>query len=100
MASVLNFRARSREECDTSIGVGDRVRSYDFEYYDNCYVEGVVEKIIPVEGCDRYCIQADRRVAEDKVYTENLPVFMPPLNGTRVAGTFEYTNGVRKIDAA
>lgn len=97
---VPNFRCSSREECDTSITVGDRVRTYDFEHTDDCYVEGVVEKIVPVEGCDRYHVTPTKRVWGGLDYPEaqfSKAGYFPPINGTRVAGTLEFTNGVRKL---
>ena len=33
------------------IQVGDRVRSYDFPFVDDIYVEGIVEAIEPWDGC-------------------------------------------------
>ena len=33
------------------IEIGDRVRSYDFPFNDDCYIEGVVVSIEPWEHC-------------------------------------------------
>lgn len=64
------FGSESQQELEVS--VGDRVRSYDFilpDGYvvrDDCYVEGRVTKIAPVEWCgsecDHYYILVDRVV--------------------------------------
>lgn len=99
LTKIPNFRCATREECDTSIQIGDTVRSYDFEYKDDCFVEGPVTKIFPVEGCDRYNIETTRRVWGGIEYplASSPPVFLPPVNGTRVAGSGEFTNGVRKL---
>ena len=43
------------------IALGDRVRSYDFLWRRDCYVEGVVETVIQ-RGCQRYRIKIARRV--------------------------------------
>lgn len=37
------------------IKVGQKVRSYDFGSHKDCYVEGIVEKIGPWEGCAGTC---------------------------------------------
>lgn len=100
MNPVSDFRTSRREDCDTSIAVGDHVRSYDFEHDDQCYVEGRVDKIVPIEGCDRYHIDPTKRVFDGEEYDrETFPEagYFPPVNGVRVAGTFRFTNGVKKL---
>lgn len=70
-----------------NIEIGDRVRSYDFEFNRTAYVEGIVTAIRPAEPgeCSRYEIKVEKRFlcggldhsAEwigRKVY--------PPVNGT------------------
>jgi hypothetical protein len=97
MAGIENYRAATAEECE-KIEVGDRVRSYDFEFHDDCYVEGTVEVVTaPIEGCERYKIIADRRVW-DGMETQHDLMYLPPVNGTRnsMGG---YTNGVRKVQS-
>ena len=63
---------------DKDIKVGDVVRSYDFclggkVTNDDCYVEGIVEKIAPVEwcgpNCDHYHIKTIRRIFNGKPTT-------------------------------
>lgn len=63
---------------DEDIKVGDVVRSYDFclggkVTNDDCYVEGIVEKIEPVEwcgpNCDHYHIKTIRRIFNGKTTT-------------------------------
>jgi hypothetical protein len=68
---------------DTTIKVGDYVRSYDFAGQSDCYIEGEVSVITPMGGCDRYAIVAQRRVLEGREVTRGLGVtFYPPVNGT------------------
>lgn len=89
------------------INVGDSVRSFDFDSHDltgdrACYVEGVVEAIVKMEGCDRYAIRMTRRVfAGVEQAAQWWPrredgMFYPPVNGTKklFGGV---TNGVEKI---
>ena len=63
---------------DEDIKLGDVVRSYDFclggkVTNDDCYVEGIVEKIEPVEwcgpNCDHYHIKTIRRIFNGKPTT-------------------------------
>lgn len=75
---------------DLTIKVGDRVKSYDFpdlltwdpERAEECFVEGVVQVITSMEGCDRYGIAVDRRVlgGEDRWPGDQKWVY-PPVNG-------------------
>jgi hypothetical protein len=100
MAGVENFRAASAEECE-KIEMGDRVRSYDFEFHDDCYVEGTITGIgLVLEGCPRYTISADRKCwgGEIEALRPERNIY-PPVNGTRnlMGG---YTNGVRRIHTA
>ena len=71
------------------IEVGDKVRSFDFDYCRDltgeraCYVEGYVVGIEPHGGCDRYVIAVDRAVfggEEREVWPKKV---YPPVNGTR-----------------
>ncbi len=79
------------------IKIGDKVRSYDFEGRKDCYVEGVVCAIEPLEGCDRYVITTVNRVfAGEPVYRSGELVYTP-VNGTRFAGSDRVTNFVEKI---
>lgn len=85
MQPVANFRAPSPEECEV-VQLGDRVRSYDFEFSAEHFVEGTVMLTsVMAEGCPRYCIAVD---GVGDVY--------PPVNGTphSFGG---YCNGVRKL---
>ena len=74
------------------VSVGDRVRSYDFVLpdgtliRDDCYMEGRVTKIAPVEWCgsecDHYYILVDRVVRngeeiDSKTFTNGQMVFPP-----------------------
>lgn len=86
---------------DTTIKIGDRVRSYDFEHNDDCYYEGVVNGIIMGEGsarftCNVYRIQVQRQVWDGMPVPKNCDVIYPPMNG--VETTFGgITAGVVKI---
>lgn len=87
---------------DTTIAVGDRVRSDDFPWDRGdrppCYAEGVVEEITPpIEGCPRYKIRVEARVfnGETREFVPGEYVY-PPVNGTpqTMGGP---TSGVKKI---
>ena len=86
---------------DTSIKVGDRVRSYDFPgARDDCYVEGTVlritDRITEMEGCDRYVIKGVRRVwlgVETELSIDGF--YYAPVNGLK--SVFGFMNGVVRI---
>ena len=82
------------------IQIGDTVRSYDFPDYGNttCYIDGIVEGIEWLEGCERYKIRVTARILEGKregVTADTMYVY-PPVNGTPTL-TGRVTNGVRKL---
>lgn len=88
---------------DTSIKVGDRVKSYDFpdttpERLELCYKIGTVEAIEPVDSCDRYKIKVEKTIfrgEEDKeIYIDYV---YPPVNGTVHGWSGKIYNGVIKI---
>lgn len=85
-----------------TINVNDRVRSYDFPgMRDDCYVEGVVEKIgrFPdFPDCDRYRIRVEKKVIEGKETAPRPRFVFPPVNGTPSWLGGE-TNGVVKVDS-
>lgn len=91
------------------IRVGDRVRSLDFAYptalrhlpeAQSTFVEGRVIGFRYFEGCWRYEIEVERRVIEGREAPFNKPwVVIPPVNGTRILGSGDLTNGVAKLDA-
>ena len=71
------------------IRVGDLVRSFDFGHMrdqtgDNaCYVEGVVQEIVNVSGCDRYKILCTRRIITGTLNEQDVgKEYFPPINGT------------------
>jgi hypothetical protein len=80
---------------DEDIKLGDVVRSYDFCFggkisVDDCYVEGIVEKIAPVEwcgpNCDHYHIKTIRRIFNGKPTTHEdyyFPVADPSQTAVR-----------------
>lgn len=87
--------------CDR-VMVGDRVRSFDFEGRDDCYVEGVVTGYREREGCTRYAILVDREVFNGEVIPYNATrsgmgrTAYPPVNGTPKS-TGGICDGVKKI---
>lgn len=95
---VPDFRPDDQSVCE-KIEVGDRVRSYDFEFYDDCYIEGTVEEITaPIEGCERYRIIGMFRCFDGRQEMLDGREFIPPVNGTPyMMGGF--CNGVRKVAA-
>ena len=79
------------------IKIGDRVRSYDFEGNDSCYMEGIVvdiawyEKNPRLSSCERYKIDVKRQVWAGKVLTDHFSndFVYPPVNGTQtLSGRF------------
>ena len=88
---------------DKTIKVCDKVRSFDFDYVDDCYVEGIVKAIVNGDGCDRYEIPMTKKVFGGKDNTAahvethgNLTIFYPPVNGLETwMGSL--TCGVQKI---
>lgn len=100
MPALEKFRTQTAEEVE-QIEVGDWVRSYDFEFRDDCYVLGRVIAIgVEMGGCPRYEIQSFRRISEGSLMgsinrtRENV---FPPVNGTpHIFGGF--CNGVRKCE--
>ena len=67
------------------VKIGDTVRSYDFEErlesMRQCYVEGVVDSITDLEGCDRYKIRTIKRVFGGEIVPHD-EFYYPPVNGT------------------
>lgn len=103
-APEANEAHLAAETLDTSITVGDRVKSYDYPevltFDPKCaelnFVEGVVEAIVHRAGCDRYQIRVDRQVANGRDRADLKQVF-PPVNGipTLMGGV---TFGVVKLE--
>jgi Zn ribbon nucleic-acid-binding protein len=80
-------------EDELDVSVGDRVRSYDFVLpdgtliRDDCYMEGRVTKIAPVDWCgaecDHYYILVDKIVRNGEELSERLPgvdMVYPPVS--------------------
>ena len=76
---------------DTTITAGDSVKSFDFpDHYrfnvadevGDCFVQGIVEGVKMIEGCDRYVIKVYRRVFGGKECDEFEDYVYPPVNGT------------------
>ena len=91
-----------------SISVGDRVRSFDYATSPGgrdldgeraCYVEGVVEDLVRIDGCLRYKILVERDVFGGKEESTRVGRYMhPPVNGTpRLIGGASVTNFVELL---
>ena len=83
------FGAEGQQKLDVS--VGDRVRSYDFVFpdgtliRDDCYMEGRVTKIAPVDWCgsecDHYYILVDRVVRNgEEIDSKTFTNVFPPVS--------------------
>ncbi len=87
---------------DTGIAVGDTVKSYDFDYGDDCYVQGKVVGFTVMDGSERYVIVMDKKVFGGKDETEKYLEttgnykFYPPVNGLET-WMGSKTCGVKKI---
>jgi hypothetical protein len=92
------------------VDVGDRVRSFDFDFIscnsgralegeDACYVEGLVEELVTIEGTLRYRILVDRDVFGGEESTVRIGRYAhPPVNGTaRLFPAAAVTNFVELI---
>ena len=66
---------------DTSIAVGDFVRSFDFYGFGNCYVEGHVAEIRCIDNCDHYVIKVVTKVFEGKEVEVKEQWVYTPVNG-------------------
>ena len=91
-----------------TISVGDRVRSFDFATSPGgrelqgeraCYVEGVVEDLVRIDGCLRYKILVEWDVFGGKEESTRVGRYMhPPVNGTpRLIGGASVTNFVELL---
>lgn len=96
---VADFTVATAADADTSIGAGVRVRSYDTQFDDSSYIEGLVKSVGRIlEGCPRYTIVIERRVigGVDKMGSDRPLMAYPPMNG--IPHSFGgFTNGVRRI---
>tara|TARA_B110000467_G_C18174034_1_gene396826 strand:- start:340 stop:627 length:288 start_codon:yes stop_codon:yes gene_type:complete len=90
------------------IGIGDRVRSFDFstspggrdlEGKRACYVEGQVEELVTIEGSLRYRILVKRDIFGGEDSTARVGRYAhPPVNGTpRLIGSSSVTNFVELL---
>jgi len=104
------FKGEGQQKLDVS--VGDRVRSYDFILpdgtllRDDCYMEGRVTKIAPVDWCssecDHYYILVDRVVKngeeiDSKTFTDGQMVF-PPVSESHIEIISESYYGLDRMD--
>lgn len=81
------------ETPDTTIAIGDRVRSFDFVGNSECYFVGVVSGLSKFE---QYDITVEYQVWEGKrAETNYCESVHPPVNG--VLGIYGITNGVQRI---
>ena len=81
---------------DTTIAVGDHVRSFDFFDNGEHYVEGVVTHILKGEG--HFRVVVSKHVVggvHAQNSTLNGKIVMPPINGEE--GFFGITRGVERI---
>jgi len=101
-AAVLQ---RDHSQPDTSIAVGDVVRSFDFEYRDTegeraCFVEGIVREICDpcqIVEFPHYRIEIVRSVMNGEEYKRRQEFVFPPVNGTpKLFGGV--TDGVVKLE--
>jgi hypothetical protein len=98
--TLYNRRFKMRK-VDTTITIGDKVKSFDFNHTDDCYVEGVVVGFKEMDGCERYIISMTKKVWHGKDTTDSYiektgnEKFFPPVNGTPSWGG--ETNCVSKI---
>ena len=75
---------KNLEYAETEIAVGSLVRSFDFENNSQCFVDGWLEGIEEIEGCDRYRIRVINRVFDGEALTvTGKELVYPPVNGTR-----------------
>ena len=79
----------------TKVNVGDKVRSYDFEGNESCYIEGIVTEIVTIHGLQRYKIYTTKLVWNGEEETKFEQFYYPVINGTE--GLFGTTDGVKKI---
>ena len=70
---------------DTSIEVGDFVRSFDCYAYSNCYVEGHVAEIRYIDDCDHYVIKVVTKVFEGKEVEVKERWVYVPVNGVETS---------------
>lgn len=79
---------------NTTIKVGDRVRSFDFPDNAQCYWVGTVESILP--ATQQYRVKVEYQVWENERESDNYcDAVCPPINGLR--GIFGPTRGVQRI---
>jgi hypothetical protein len=91
------LRKEKLEECDTTIGVGDMVLSYDFDLHEDCYFIGEVVSVgREHEGCPRYEIVTEVRVWEGKAELDTRTI-LPPVNGVSAFMFGGFTDGVRRL---
>jgi hypothetical protein len=71
------------------IEVGDKVRSFDFDYCRDltgeraCYAEGEVVGFKDYQGCERYVVAVERYVFGGEPREAWPAKIYPPVNGTR-----------------
>lgn len=80
-----------------SLYIGDRVRSYDWDGDQSCFVEGSIVGFSDLDGCKRYKIWVERKVWAGEEVPDPLRCHVyPPINGTlKLFGGV--CNGVERI---
>ena len=82
-------------EANTTIEVGDRVRSFDYSNESGCYFVGTVTDVDEAVGV--YNIKVEFQVWEGKRAETNYCASVhPPINGLR--GMLGLTMGVQRMD--
>jgi hypothetical protein len=86
-------------EVDTSIKIGDYVRSYDFEYSDDCYYDGVVTGLADYNYEISIIKKMFRGVDKTVEYIKSVktPIITAPVNGMEMMWSDGLTCGVQKI---
>jgi hypothetical protein len=81
--ATLNGECAYPTEPDMTIGVGDKVRSFDFPGQCDSFVEGTVTGFREYDGCRRYIVETRIRVLGGEIMHVHVPhEVYPPLNGT------------------
>jgi hypothetical protein len=78
--------------------IGDRVRSFDFENNETCFMDGKVISIEYKDGCDRYVISVDFCCFDSEEHYDYPDFIYPPVNGTKqLFSLIGFTHLVKKL---
>lgn len=101
LGSFIMGTGEETRPIDISIKEGDKVRSYDFDYSDDCYVDGTVVGFEFKDGSKRYVLKMSKKVFDGNDETKKYfavtgnDTFYPPVNGLKT-WMGELTCGVQK----